>query len=320
MGALRKTVQDGAIGGILAAITVILLFFFYDLIRAEALATPSFLAGALLGRGDTVPEGSLIGAYTVVHFLVFAAFGVVAALIFELAELPKNILFGAAFGLFVGSLAFYTALIVTGSDVLAAPAWGAVFFGNALAGVVIVTYLHWRSAEPGITGIWNQLAVHKTIREGIIAGLIGAGVVAVWFLIIDMVWLRPLFTPAALGSVIFEGAAGMADVQVEPGVIIGYTLLHFAAFIVFGLIVSALVTQAERFPPLVFALVILFVVFETFFVAMTAMLGAWVLEALAWWSVLVGNLLAAIAMSGYMWKVHPVLREELSSGALWAPD
>ena len=54
---------------------------------------------------------------------------------------------------------------------------------------------------------------------------------------------------------------------------------------------------------------------------MVAMLGAWVLEQIAWWSVLLGNLLAAVAMSAYLWRVHPKLREELASGsALWTGD
>lgn len=321
MSALTKTVRDGAIGGLLAATALILFFFFYDLIRADALATPSFLAHALIGRGDGVPDSGLIGAYTLIHFLVFAGFGVVAALIFEVAELPRNVFFGAVYGLFVGTLAFYSALIITGSDVLAAPAWGAIFFGNALAGIIIVTYLHWRSGEPGAAGIWNQFLAHKTVREGIIAGLIGAVVVAIWFLIVDMVSVHPFFTPAALGAVIFKGAISMDQVAVEPGIIISYSLMHFAGFIIFGVILSALVTQAERFPPLVFALVIMFVVFEVFFIAMVAMLGAWVLDQIAWWSVLLGNLLAAIAMSWYMWRVHPKLREELASGsALWTGD
>jgi hypothetical protein len=318
---LTKTVRDGAIGGLLAATALILFFFFYDLIRAEALATPSFLASALLGRGDGIPDSGLIGAYTLVHYLVFAGFGIVAALIFEVAELPKNVLFGAVYGLFVGTLAFYSALIITGSDVLAAPAWGAVFFGNALAGIIIVTYLHWRSAEPGVTGAWAQFMAHKTIREGIIAGFIGAVVVAIWFLLVDMVSVHPFFTPAALGAVILEGAVGMEDVVVAPGIIVSYTLIHFAAFMLFGILLSALVTQAERFPPLVFALVILFVVFETFFVAWVAILGAWILDQIAWWSILAGNLLAAVSMSWYMWRVHPKLREELASGsALWTGD
>src|SRR5205823_1851736 len=40
----------------------------------------------------------------------------------------------------------------------------------------------------------------RILREGFIAGLIGAGAVALWFLIVDIIAGRPFFTPAMLGS------------------------------------------------------------------------------------------------------------------------
>ncbi len=43
------------------------------------------------------------------------------------------------------------------------------------------------------------------VREGLVAGLLGAGAVAVWFLLIDAITGRPLYTPAVLGSVVFLG-------------------------------------------------------------------------------------------------------------------
>ncbi|MEE9245757.1 MAG: hypothetical protein V3U63_06100, partial [Gemmatimonadota bacterium] len=67
-----------------------------------------------------------------------------------------------------------------------------------------------------------------------------------------------------------------------------------------------------------FALLLLFVVFETFFIVMVAMLGSWMVEALEWWVVLLGNLFAATTMGVYLWRAHPVLRDELTSDALWA--
>ncbi len=59
-------------------------------------------------------------------------------------------------------------------------------------------------------------------------------------------------------------------------------------------------------------------VFETFFVFMAAMLGTWLMEELAWWSVLAGNLLGALVMGGYLWKAHPELQEKLRDEVLWA--
>lgn len=42
-------------------------------------------------------------------------------------------------------------------------------------------------------------AKRSVILEGVIAGAIGATVVAIWFLIVDLVQARPFQVPAALG-------------------------------------------------------------------------------------------------------------------------
>lgn len=314
-----RCVWAGTMAGILGATVLIVLFFFLDLARGTPLATPTFLSGALIGRNGIEAGSVLITLYTIAHYGVFIALGIVAAVAFDLTSIPRNPLVGAAYGLFSCSLVFYPALLVAGTDVLAAPAWPAVFFGNVLAGMVIVGYLRWAGPERGVLGLWSHLRTHRVVREGIVAGLLGAAIVAVWFLIVDSITGRPLFTPAALGSAILFGASAAQGVEISSATIIGYSLIHVGAFLVFGLVVSALVTQAEKVPPLFFGLILLFVVFETFFVFMVAMLGSWLLESLAWWSVLAGNLLAAAAVGAYMWKKHPALREELRADVLWAP-
>lgn len=318
MGIDSKVIKRGAMAGFLAGLTLMALFFVIDVIARTPLATPWFLASAFLGDVVSEPSGVLIALYTIAHLGVFTVLGIVAAMFFTGLEIPRNLTIGAAYGLFACSLIFYPALVVTGTDILAAPAWPAVFFGNLVAGVVMVTYLHWASDEDGVTGLWALMKANPVIRQGIAAGLIGAVAVAVWFLVVDAIAGRPLFTPAALGSAIFNGAAGPPGVEFSAGTIVGYTLIHIAAFLLAGVLVSALVTQAERAPYLVFGMILLLVIFETFFIAMVAMLGTWLMQALAWWSVLVGNLLAALSMGGYMLKVHPKLRAELRDERLWA--
>ena len=314
----NRVIQRGAVAGFLAGLTLIVLFFVIDIVARTPLATPTFLAGALLG--DTMPEPSPLRMilYTLAHLSVFTLLGIGAAMFFTGLDVPRNLTIGAAYGLFVCSLIFYPALVITGTDILAAPAWPAVFFGNVVAGVVIVSYLHWASDEEGVTGLWALLKASPVIRQGIAAGVIGAVVVAIWFLIVDSIAGRPLFTPAALGSAILNGAHGPPGVEFSAATIVGYTLIHAAAFLLAGVLVSALVTQAERAPYLVFGMILLLVIFETFFIAMVAMLGTWLMQELAWWSVLVGNFLAAASMGGYMLKAHPQLRRELRDERLWA--
>lgn len=319
MSLAKRAIRNGVVAGVLAGTVLVVLFYFYDLGRGEPLRTPAYLLGALIGR-SLEPGFVVIAVYTALHYAVWAGLGVVAVALVRWAGLPRNVLIGAAYGLFACSVLFYGGLVVTGTDVLRAPAWPAVLFGNALAGLVMFSYLHWVSAEPGITGLMSFLEAHPVTRQGIVAGLIGGTAVAIWFLVIDTAIREPLFTPAALGTLLFRGGGGPENVVISTGTVLGYTLVHYAAFLLFGVILSGLTRQVERHPPLVFGLMILFVVFEVFFIAMVAVLGSWILEALAWWSVLVGNLLAAVTMGAYMWKVHPALRSRLQDSVIWAEE
>ena len=49
---------------------------------------------------------------------------------------------------------------------------------------------------------------HRTLREGILAGLIGATSVAIWFLVIDVIGGRPLHTPSVLGEALMNAVLG----------------------------------------------------------------------------------------------------------------
>lgn len=314
-----RTVRDGLVAGLLAGFVLAVLFYFYDLGQGAPLRTPAFLWGAIVNRAEIQPSVGVVIGYTLIHFVAWAGLGVLAATLIHWAGLPRNVLIGAAYGLFACSFVFYAGLIrAPDALVLSAPGWPAVFFGNALAGIVMFTHLHWVSTEPGVTGVMSFMKAHPVTRQGIVAGLIGAVVVALWFLLIDSLLREPLYTPAALASVLFQGGGAPETVEIALAPVLGYTLVHFAFFILFGVVLSGLVMQVEKFPPLAFGLVILFVVFEVFFIAMVAMLGRWILQELAWWSILLGNIFAATAMGAYMWKAHPELAGRLTPEALWA--
>src|SRR5216117_3854421 len=89
-------------------------------------------------------------------------------------------------------------------------------------------------------GIFSAMQLNRILREGFIAGCIGAAAVAVWFLIVDTVNGRPFFTPAMLGSAVFWGAHDPSQVVIEYSRIIGYTMIYGSDFIVSGVVASAL--------------------------------------------------------------------------------
>ena len=46
---------------------------------------------------------------------------------------------------------------------------------------------------------------HSTVREGLVTGLLGASVVAVWYFLVDSAAGQPFHTPNVLGKILFRG-------------------------------------------------------------------------------------------------------------------
>ncbi len=163
--------------------------------------------------------------------------------------------------------------------------------------------------SPGALG--NHVKVTEDSRvysEGIIAGLVGAATVALWFFVVDSINGRPFHTPMVLGSTIFGRTASVATTGGLPisfEIVFMYTWVHALVFCAIGGIVSKLIDLAENDANLGFGVLLLFVVFEFGFVAAALLFAEPVLHTLAWPAVLVGNLLAAGAMAGYFWRRHP---------------
>ena len=152
--------------------------------------------------------------------------------------------------------------------------------------------------------------VERLSQEGLVAGILGAATIAVWFLLLDTLTGRPLHTPTVLGTAIFRGGEGLASATTLPvsfEMVVLYTWVHGLVFCVIGGVAARLLALAERSPNAGFGILLLFVVFEFGFV-MTAMVFAEpVLRAVTWPSILVGNLLAAAVMGAYFWRRHPNL-------------
>ena len=147
-------------------------------------------------------------------------------------------------------------------------------------------------------------------QEGLIAGLIGAATVAIWFLILDSLSGRPLYTPTLLGSALFRRGATTPLSEVAPDLemVLMFTWVHGLVFVAIGGIAARLLALAERQPNIGFGILMLFVFFEFGFVVTAMVFAEPILRALAWPAVLVANLLAAASMGGYFWLRHPDLR------------
>ena len=147
-------------------------------------------------------------------------------------------------------------------------------------------------------------------EEGLVAGLLGAATIAVWFLILDSLAGRPFRTPTILGTAIFRGGQGLSSpdgVPVSFEMVLLYTWIHALVFWVIAGVAARLLRVADRQPNAGFGILLLFVVFEFGFVLVCMVFAEPVLRALTWREVLVGNLLAAAAMATVFWRRHPRL-------------
>jgi len=306
------TVMRGATAGIIGALAIAIWFLIIDVVEQQPLRTPLFVGSALLGRQPAANDGyALLAMYTALHFAVFIGVGIVVAWLMERSETPPHFLLGMVLGFLLFDLVFYLSRVMTGIDVVNALGWPEVLAGNLIAGIALMSYLH--VTGPGTVVSWRQvLREHRVIREGLIAGAIGAVTVAVWFLVIDLIQGRVLFTPAALGSALFTGARGATEVQMTLPMVLGYTIIHVTAFLIAGFIASALISEAEKDPPMLLGLVLLFVTFEVLFFGLIAIMASWLLDSIKWWTILVANLIAAGAMGFYLWREHPALQAEFS--------
>jgi hypothetical protein len=312
MASNSRYFREGVIAGLIGAALIAVWFLIYDAARGRPFRTPSLLGAATFeGVKDpsAVPTAAhLVLPYTVLHGVVFAMIGVlIAYLIVTVQREPSRFL-----TLFIALMCFeiFFLAVVTwlAHPVLNELAWWAILVGNALAAFGMLAYLvlgHRALGRALLSPLWS-----RTVREGIWAGLLGAAAVAIWFLVYDTAAGVPLRTPALLGAALFQGLREPSAVQITLPLVLQYTVVHGAAFVAFGIAAAGLLTLADRDPRLLFGLVMLFCCFEVFFAALLTILAEWLLEAIPWWTILGGNLLAAIAMLGFFFREHRVTWRE----------
>lgn len=138
-----------------------------------------------------------------------------------------------------------------------------------------------------------------------IAG-VGGGIVALFFLVYDVLMRGDaFFTPSLMGSVLFEGLMAESVQSVSMPAMAKFTLVHLAAFSLFGVALSWLTHQAEirsRHPVLVIVLV--FLALEVAFWVGASVLIPGVLGRIGVLPVAVANLLAAVGIGLFLVSTH----------------
>ena len=307
---LHHLITDGVVGGVLAGLVVALWFLVVDSIAGRPFHTPAALASALTRQAVGPPTFRLVAAYSVVHFGVFAVLGVAMAGAIAALRTPPRLLFGVLFGLVAQEFVFYASLLLSDASRVAVVPWPHVVAANVLSGFVLMGYLHRAARDQHPFGL-STLKGHPLLAQGLVTGLIGAGVVALWFFTLDLAAGHPLRTPTALGAALLFGASNVAAVQTNLGLVAAYSVVHVAAFVLAGVLFVAIAEQIERTPRLILLAAMAMIVLNAVVSAALALGAQWVLGTLGVWSVLIANVLAVCAMGWYVWATHPLLRRRL---------
>ncbi|MGH7581971.1 MAG: hypothetical protein ACREL5_01945 [Gemmatimonadales bacterium] len=168
-------------------------------------------------------------------------------------------------------------------------------------------------AEPYVTHPRHDAASR---REGIITGLLGGAVVALFYFIVDLVRGRVLMTPSVLG----EGFILHTPISSTPdtAAILVYTVFHFGAFIAFGLLLAALVRASETSALARYAVLQVMVAFVLFFYGVLWVGSEVVRGMFPFIGVLCANILAGAVMWGWLWRHHRALRAAMQRAPLGA--
>ena len=152
---------------------------------------------------------------------------------------------------------------------------------------------------------------HNFLREGVITGFIGATAIAVWFLIVDTIAGHPFYTPIFLGKGVVSilGKNMMGDTAFTQ--VLGYTVFHYLAFFIVGIVLTVIVHQAERTPGILAGLLVAFVMMTLGFYMIAAVFTQSALGGMSWAQIFIANLLASSLMLWYLWRKHPKLDHQL---------
>jgi hypothetical protein len=149
------------------------------------------------------------------------------------------------------------------------------------------------------------------LEDGILTGVMGAAVVALWFFILDTARGRMLFTPSLLGSVVFLGQSPDQPISVNGFVVFAYTGLHVVLFLMAGLVIAWMFSLFEHNPHFGIIILLLFLLFEAILFTFAAVIFPSLMGALGSLAVASGNLFAAIAMFWFLIRRHPTAITQL---------
>jgi hypothetical protein len=164
------------------------------------------------------------------------------------------------------------------------------------------------------SGERSRHASWAILEDGALSGMVGASLVAFWFLVVDAIRGGPFLTPSLLGSVLFLGTSVEQVSGVSTVMVFAYTGLHGLLFLLAGTVIAWMFSTVERNPQFGLVLLLLFLLFQSIIFGFEVTLVPSLVGALGAWAVAVANLLAAIGMFWFLLRRRPEVMVRLREG------
>lgn len=146
------------------------------------------------------------------------------------------------------------------------------------------------------------------MRESLVAGLIGYAAVVVVIGAIDILQGRGLlYTPSLLGARLFLGGGDSVVPEVDPGAVIAYNGFHLLGSLAMGFVGASMIAATERLHGFWYIALMTLIASGLYTVTVLGGIGAEVMQAVGWVTVVIGTTAWFGGMTVYFWRAHPRL-------------
>lgn len=145
----------------------------------------------------------------------------------------------------------------------------------------------------------------RLIIDGLATGLIGYGLVVLFFVVLNVATGRsPFHTAALIGEAVFTGLRDPGAVSMAPGPILAFNGIHLLAYLVFGFFAAWLMYETELHPEFWYLAFFLFIGATVLSYAGILVVVALIGTLIPASAVLGASLLSAVGMAAYLTGSH----------------
>lgn len=143
------------------------------------------------------------------------------------------------------------------------------------------------------------------VFDGMYGGLVGASTIALFFLIVDAMHGRPLYSPTVMGASLLGGVAPASVETIRLDMVTYYSMVHFATLFVLSAALGLITRRSAligRHPLVIVALV--FSVLTAIILTVDALFMNGAVAVLGYGPVLIANALTGVSMAVFIQWAH----------------